>query len=398
VGPDSAGNTYTLIKSDVTETAAELFVFECDGANPLASGVDTIPVVYLTNASVQGAIVVGDNNVSTADKVVIAHGSSTAPSSGASGTLTQAEEHAIGFIVDAAAGGVPTWASPWSSHVLTSIEGGTTTRMSAAFQTVTATTALTASGTITSAAWAAIVITVLVSAVTVTGTLSDGVENEAYSQTLSAAGGSGSYTWSISSGSLPTGLSLSAGVISGTPTVAGTFTFTVEATDGHSMTGTDPQTITILSSSLAAAPSAVLEGNLLTRDDSDFSGASVGSWAAETNASSLAYATHAKVTGSGSLKWTATAAGETEVHSGYYNVQPSKPYIVSGYIMPAAVTSVNIGIEWYTSGGSLIEQDLGAGNPSTSISWQPVNAALTSPSNAAKAKIVAVVQGANAGD
>ncbi len=54
---------------------------------------------------------------------------------------------------------------------------------------------------------------------------------EEYSQTLSIAGTA--VTWSISSGSLPSGLTLnsSTGEISGTPTEAGTFNFTVKATN-----------------------------------------------------------------------------------------------------------------------------------------------------------------------
>ena len=53
-----------------------------------------------------------------------------------------------------------------------------------------------------------------------------------YSQTLTATGGTGSNTWSLASGSLPAGLSLSAaGVISGTPSGAGS-TFTVQVADG----------------------------------------------------------------------------------------------------------------------------------------------------------------------
>jgi hypothetical protein len=55
----------------------------------------------------------------------------------------------------------------------------------------------------------------------------------AYSAQLSASGGAGSYTWSVSSGSLPAGLSLNAatGVISGTPTGVGTASFTVSVSD-----------------------------------------------------------------------------------------------------------------------------------------------------------------------
>lgn len=57
----------------------------------------------------------------------------------------------------------------------------------------------------------------------------------AYSQTFSASGGSAPYTFAISAGALPAGLSLntSSGVISGTPTAGGTFSFTVTATDSN---------------------------------------------------------------------------------------------------------------------------------------------------------------------
>jgi hypothetical protein len=66
--------------------------------------------------------------------------------------------------------------------------------------------------------------------------------------TFSAAGGYGSYTFSLYSGKLPAGLTLSSsGVLSGTPTVAGTFTFLINATDNTqpSLTGTQQYTITV---------------------------------------------------------------------------------------------------------------------------------------------------------
>jgi sugar lactone lactonase YvrE len=53
-----------------------------------------------------------------------------------------------------------------------------------------------------------------------------------YSTTLQAVAGTAPYTWSVSAGALPAGLTLSAaGVISGTPTAATTATFTVTALD-----------------------------------------------------------------------------------------------------------------------------------------------------------------------
>ncbi len=77
-------------------------------------------------------------------------------------------------------------------------------------------------------------ITIAAGAVTVTtGSLSGGTVGVAYSATLQASGGNGTFSWSLASGSLPAGLNLSsAGVISGTPTTAGTSNFTVQASSG----------------------------------------------------------------------------------------------------------------------------------------------------------------------
>jgi len=62
-----------------------------------------------------------------------------------------------------------------------------------------------------------------------TASLTNGTIGTAYSQTVTATGTT-PITWSIDNGTLPAGLTLSAaGVISGTPTTAGTSTFTVRA-------------------------------------------------------------------------------------------------------------------------------------------------------------------------
>ena len=54
----------------------------------------------------------------------------------------------------------------------------------------------------------------------------------AYSTTLAATGGTAPYSWSVKTGTLPAGLSLStAGVIAGTPTTAGAANVTVQVSD-----------------------------------------------------------------------------------------------------------------------------------------------------------------------
>jgi hypothetical protein len=74
-----------------------------------------------------------------------------------------------------------------------------------------------------------------------------GVTGVAYSQTLTAAGGSPPYTWSVTAGSLPNGLTLEipSGALAGTPTTTGSFTFTVSVTDSNSVTAPKQYTVSI---------------------------------------------------------------------------------------------------------------------------------------------------------
>src|SRR5271169_2529179 len=91
-----------------------------------------------------------------------------------------------------------------------------------------------------------------------TSSLTSGSVNVPYSASLVATGGVPPYTWSVASGSLPAGLTLStSGVISGTPTAQGTSTFTVQAADSQ----TTPETATANLSLTINGPTFRLNGN-----------------------------------------------------------------------------------------------------------------------------------------
>jgi hypothetical protein len=99
--------------------------------------------------------------------------------------------------------------------------------------------------------------------ITVTS-LPSGVVGSPYSATLTATGGTPSYTWSqVSGGDLPAGLSLgNAGVFSGTPTTAGTFgPYVFKAADSNSLVAqTVPLSIVIATNTLTVTTTSLPSG------------------------------------------------------------------------------------------------------------------------------------------
>jgi hypothetical protein len=97
-----------------------------------------------------------------------------------------------------------------------------------------------------------------------TTSLPEGAIGTAYSQILSATLGTSPYTWSVTSGSLPPGLTLSGDTISGTPTTAGTSNFDVQLTDNAGNTAIQALSVVII-----AAPSGIPGTALAWGDNGD---------------------------------------------------------------------------------------------------------------------------------
>ncbi len=84
--------------------------------------------------------------------------------------------------------------------------------------------------------------------ITTSPLLPQGQVGSPYHAALTAAGDHPPFEWSLIEGALPPGLNLSTdGVISGTPTLAGTFNFTAKVTDDTAASATRPFVITIIS-------------------------------------------------------------------------------------------------------------------------------------------------------
>jgi hypothetical protein len=74
-----------------------------------------------------------------------------------------------------------------------------------------------------------------------------GIQGLSYSGTFMSAGGIGPYSYAVTAGSLPSGISLSsAGVLSGTDSATGTASFTVTSTDAHGFVGSTSYSLTLV--------------------------------------------------------------------------------------------------------------------------------------------------------
>jgi large repetitive protein len=96
-----------------------------------------------------------------------------------------------------------------------------------------------------------------------TAALPNGSLGTPYSASLSASGGSGASTWSLSGGVLPSGLALSsAGVVSGTPAMAGSSSFSVRVADATGLSAAANLSLTVGIPNLSAVSVTQLQDTI----------------------------------------------------------------------------------------------------------------------------------------
>lgn len=248
---DTAGNIYTDAVGQVQTTDGhQIHLFY---AKNVAGGTNTVTATFSGSNNHPWLAVLEYSGLSTSgplDKTAHAQGNGNTVNSGPTAVTAAANE-----LVFAATGMQASWSgqiTAGSGYTLVQQNPGSSTA-AAEQQVVSATGSYSGVFALSSSAnWSAVVATfsadAIVSSPAITTTsLPNGTANSAYSATLAATGGVTPYSWSVISGSLPAGLTLgpSTGVISGTPTTAGTSSFTVQVTDANAKTASAALGITI---------------------------------------------------------------------------------------------------------------------------------------------------------
>jgi len=203
-----------------------------------------------------------------------------------------------------------------------------------------------------------------------TSGLPGGTVGMAYSQTLTAAGGTTPYTWSLQSGSLPAGLSLvaSTGAISGTPTASGTSSFTAKVTDNASATATQALSIVVnaaLSITTSSLPSGMV-GTAYSQTLSAAGGTTPYTWSVQSGSLPAGLSLAA---GTGVISGTATTSGTSSFTAKVTdNVGATATKALSIAVSPAALTITTSSLPNGTA-GTAYSQTLTASGGVTPYSW-----------------------------
>jgi hypothetical protein len=208
--------------------------------------------------------------------------------------------------------------------------------------------------------------------ITTATALADGYSNTAYSSvTLAATGGTGTYTsWTVTSGSVPTGLTLSsAGVLSGTPTTAGSYSFTVKVTDSASNTAsatfilTVESTLSITTTSLTSAAS----GNAYSQSLAATGGSGGYLWSVSTTATNTLTTYNLGLSSAGVVSGTPSTIGTAD----FTAVVTDSAGHTASQAFSIAVSSLTISTSTLTYGvvGTAYSQTLTASGGSGTYAW-----------------------------
>jgi hypothetical protein len=229
----------------------------CTGTNPAYTLTITCPTITVTNPGVNsGTAGVAFNQTFT--------------QSGGQGTITWSKSGALpaGITLNSATG----------------VLSGTTNAAGSFPITVTATDSNSCTGT-----GATYTLTINCQTITVTNPgVNTGTVDAAFNQTFTKTGILGTVTWS-ETGALPAGITLNSatGVLSGTPTVKGSFPITVIATDTNGCSGSSPYTLTINCQTITVTNPGVTTGTVDAPFSQSFSQTGAHGTATFTTASAL---------------------------------------------------------------------------------------------------------------
>jgi len=208
--------------------------------------------------------------------------------------------------------------------------------------------------------------------------LTGGTAFAAYSQTLTASsanGGTAPYTFSVTSGTLPAGLSLTAaGALTGTPSAANTSSFTVQAVSANGFTGTQAYSLTIAKANqtitFGAQPGQTYApGGTFTINPvaSASSGLAVSYAVSPNTVCTLGSGTTVNIIGAGTCAITASQAGNANYNAATsvtqnvtiakanqtitFNAQPGQTYTPGGTfsISPVATASSGLPVSYAVS-------------------------------------------------
>jgi hypothetical protein len=266
-GSGAVNNEQTGVAYSVTNVAGVTYTWSYTGTGVTINGSTNAVTIDFGPTATSGTLsVTATSNcgvVSTASTLAIAVSAPTITVSPA--TLSDATVGAVYTPTVSATGGVASYAFAVTAGSLPAglslsaagVFSGTPTAGGSFNFTVTATDA---GGFVGSQAYT---LTVNAPTISITpATLPDATVASAYSQSVSASGGTSPYTYAVTSGSLPAGLTLSsAGVLCGTPTSGGSFSFTITATDASTgtgpYTGAQAYTLTVNAATIGITPTAL---------------------------------------------------------------------------------------------------------------------------------------------